>query len=119
MNIYIKVGSKVVYRVPPKDLRIETFKGSGPGGQNRNKRETAVRIIHVPSSSIGQSQDERSQAQNKKKALNRLVETSSFKAWARTTAAMIAQGYSNIDQKIDRLLKEENLKVEFFDPEEE
>jgi len=53
-----------------KDLRIELSRSSGPGGQNVNKRETAVRIVHTPTNLSAQADGERSQAQNKEKALS-------------------------------------------------
>lgn len=55
--------------IPPDDLRIETSKSSGPGGQNVNKRETAVRIIHIPTNIAVHVATERQQEQNKQKAL--------------------------------------------------
>jgi len=56
--------------IKPDDLRIDTYKSSGPGGQNVNKRETAIRITHLPTGIVVASQNERNQAQNKENALS-------------------------------------------------
>ena len=53
----------------PDDLRIELSKSGGPGGQNVNKRETAVRVVHLPTNISVSVSNERSQEQNKEKAL--------------------------------------------------
>ena len=54
--------------IKPEDLKTEYFRASGPGGQYVNKRETAVRITHLPTKIIASCQSERSQANNKKRA---------------------------------------------------
>ena len=56
-----------------KDFRVHTFKGSGPGGQHRNKVETAVRITHIDTGISAEATNNKSQSRNKKEAFKRLA----------------------------------------------
>ncbi|OGJ06635.1 hypothetical protein A2387_02665 [Candidatus Nomurabacteria bacterium RIFOXYB1_FULL_36_10] len=58
--------------IPPEEVRIEFSKSGGPGGQNVNKRETAVRVVHLPTNISVAVSTERSQEQNREKAIEML-----------------------------------------------
>jgi peptide chain release factor 2 len=65
--------------IDEKDLKVEFSRSSGPGGQNVNKRETAVRVVHIPTGLSAASESERSQLQNKEKAID-ILKGKLFKA---------------------------------------
>lgn len=72
VDVIPKLNREVVIEIPESDLKIEFTKSSGPGGQNVNKRETAVRIVHIPTKISVHVDSERSQGQNKEKAMDLL-----------------------------------------------
>jgi peptide chain release factor 1 len=87
---------EVEVQINPADLQIDTFRASGAGGQHMQKNETAIRITHRPTGIVSASQDERSQLQNREKAMRFLRARLYAKAKAEQEAEIAADRRSQV-----------------------
>lgn len=72
---------ELLFRLTEKDFDFKAKRGSGKGGQKRNKTSSAIQCFHRPSGAMGESEDQREQSQNKKLAFKRCTDTLQFRAW--------------------------------------
>ena len=86
--------------IKPEDLRIDTYRASGPGGQYVNKTESAVRITHLPTGLVAACQNERLQGANKKKAMKLLY-------------SKLHQYLSKNKEKEESKLKDQSVAIEW------
>lgn len=72
VQVFPEVDDSIEIEINPADLRIDTYRASGAGGQHINKTDSAVRITHLPTNTVVQCQNDRSQHRNKAEAMNML-----------------------------------------------
>ena len=99
-----------LFSVTLKDCEVQTYRGSGAGGQKRNKTSSAVRIVHKDSGAVGQCENYREQSKNKLEAFKRMSQTEEFKKWIRIETARRTGELLEIEKQVDKEMKK--VKIE-------
>ena len=95
------------------DFIAEPYRGSGKGGQHRNKTMSGIRIKHPASGAIGQCCEERSQHQNKTIAFQRLVNSDKFQSWYKYECARRLGSVADAEEYAEREINNlDHLKIE-------
>ena len=105
---------KPIVTVTIADCRVDTFRGSGAGGQKRNKTSSGVRVVHEPSGAIGESEATRSQHLNRVDAFRKMATSYKFTQWIRLETMRRTGELAAIEAEVDRMVRDET-KVEYHD----
>jgi peptide chain release factor len=103
---------EVLFRVTAADCDWQYMRGTGPGGQKRNKTESKVRCVHRASGATGESDETRNQQQNKRIAFRKMAETKEFKAWHKIECAKRLGKLAEIEENVINAMRVSNLKIE-------
>lgn len=102
---------RLLFSVTLADCDVETFISGGPGGQHKNKTQSAVRITHRASGAVGSCTEHRSQIRNKRVAWQRMAESKKFQVWNRIEAAR-RMGKKSTEQEVEEAMSPGNIKTE-------
>ncbi len=98
--------------ITAKDFQWDFVRGSGKGGQKKNKTSSAVRCRHIPSGALTWCEETRSQLQNKRKAFIKMMEDPKFKKWLRVQIAKATGEFITLEEEVEKAMSEENIKIE-------
>jgi len=107
----VMMTKELLFSITAADCRFDYYRGSGAGGQHRNKTDSACRCTHEASGAVGQAEDTRSQHKNKRLAFVRMAATSKFRAWMRLEIARRTGALRQAEERVDQEMRT-NIRVE-------
>jgi protein subunit release factor B len=103
---------ELLFSVTAADCDWQYLRGTGPGGQKRNKTESKVRCVHRASGAVGESDLTRSQHENKRIAFRKMAESKEFKLWHKLETARRMGDQLTVEEKVDKAMNDANLRIE-------
>jgi len=100
------------FSITADDCEWNYYRGSGSGGQHKNKTDSAVRCTHPPSGAVGTAEDERSQHLNKRLAFKRMATSDKFQAWLKTEIARKSGIEDEVEASVKRAMNPKNIITE-------
>lgn len=104
-----------LFSVTQSDFDWQYMRGTGPGGQKRNKTESKVRCVHKESGATGESDETRSQHENKKLAFKKAVNSKEFQNWLKIKSSKNLGLSKIIDEKVEEQMNQKYIRVEYKD----
>lgn len=105
-------GRELIVTVTAAQCRFDYYRGSGAGGQHRNKTSSAVRCTHEPSGAVGQAEDTRSQHENRRIAFGRMARSERFQKWIRLETARRTGAELTAKEAVERSMRPTNIIIE-------
>jgi hypothetical protein len=118
------IEKRLLFSVTKKDFERQTFRSGGKGGQNQNKVESGVRLIHHPSGARGEGREYRDQPKNERAAFERLVATKEFETWMKVETAKrmgvpILETPQQVKDRVDQMvfagIENGTVVIEYYD----
>jgi protein subunit release factor A len=106
---------ELLFSITAADCDWSYERGTGPGGQARNKTESKVRCTHRDSGAVGVSDETRSQHANKKKAFAAMAGTDKFKAWHRVECARHTGALLEMERRVDNAMRPSKIIIDVKD----
>ena len=100
-----------LFSVTSNDCEFTPYRGSGSGGQNKNKTYSAIRCVHKESGAVGECENHREQHLNKREAFLRMSKTKEFKKWMRIATARATGELLEIEKRVDSEIKKVKVEV--------
>lgn len=107
------MAKELLFSVTAADCDWSYTRGTGKGGQKKNKTSSAVHCTHRPSGAHGYSEATRSQLDNRRDAFRKMAESKEFKTWHKLETAKRLGQLADVDEKVAREMR--NIKVEIKD----
>jgi protein subunit release factor A len=109
---------RLLFSLTRKDFEFQTFCTGGKGGQHRNAKQNGVRCIHHASGARAEHRDGRDQAKNKEQAFIKCVNSPEFQRWHKLEVAKRLGEVVSVEELVEKAMQPENLRVEYYTPEE-
>lgn len=106
------MDKQLLLSVTASDCRWDYYRGSGKGGQKRNKTSNCVRCTHEPSGAVGKSEEGRSQLHNRQQAFRKMAESQEFQQWLKIECAKRSGELAKVEDKINKAMDEKNIRTE-------
>lgn len=107
-----KMSKKLLLSVTAKDCRWDYYRGSGKGGQARNKTDNCARCTHILSGAVGKAEDGRSKDHNRKTAFERMAKTKEFQLWLKIEIAKKTGEIARLEAALEKAMQPHNIRTE-------